>query len=270
MALSDITLAGGMRNNLANLQMVSALQSRTTQRLASGKKVNNAVDDPAAYFAAQNNLSRAGDLDARKNEMGEAIQTVKAATQGIDGITQLIEQAKGLAASARSAGTADRASLATQFDALRGQIDKLASDAGYKGTNFLTGGSLTVSFNEDGSSALTITGFSATSTGLGIDAAAGSWATDTNVDAAVTDLDAALTTLRTNAKTLASNLSVVTTRQDFTSNLINTLTTGADNLTAADPNEEGANMLALQTRQQLGIVALSLSSQAQQSIMRLF
>jgi flagellin len=270
MAINDVTLAGGMRANLSNLQLVSTLQARTTERLATGKRVNSAVDDPSAYFAAQNHLSRANDLAARKDTMGEAIQTVKAATQGIDGITKLIEQAKGLAASARSATTADRSTLATQFDALRTQIDQLAGDAGYKGTNFLGSDSLTVEFNEGGSSALTITGFDGTSSGLGIDAAAGSWASDANVDAAVTDLDAALSTLRTQAKSLSSNLGVVTTRQEFTTELINTLTTGADNLTAADPNEEGANMLALQTRQQLGVVALSLSSQAQQSILRLF
>ncbi len=270
MAINDITLAGGMRNNLVSLQNVASLQARTTERLATGKRVNSSVDDPSAYFAAQNHLNRANDLAARKDQMNEAIQTVKAALQGIDGITKLIEQAKGLAASARAATTADRASLATQFDSLRSQIDDLASDAGYKGTNFLGSDDLTVSFNEDGSSSLTVSGFDASTTGLSISAAAGSWATDANVDAAVTELDAALNTLRTNAKTLASNNGVVTTRQEFTTNLINTLSTGADQLTAADSNEEGANMLALQTRQQLGVVALQLSSQAQQSILRLF
>lgn len=270
MAINDVTLAGGMRANLSNLQLVSTLQARTTERLATGKRVNSAVDDPSAYFAAQNHLSRANDLAARKDSMGEAIQTVKAATQGIDGITKLIEQAKGLTASARSASTADRTTLAAQFDELMTQIDQLAGDSGYKGTNFLDSDSLTVEFNEGGSSALTITGFDGTSSGLGIAAAAGNWATDANVDAAVADLDAALSTMRTQAKSLSSNMGVVTTRQEFTTDLINTLTTGADNLTAADPNEEGANMLALQTRQQLGMVALSLSSQSQQSILRPF
>ncbi len=270
MAINDITLAGGMRSNLATLQQVAMLQARTTERLATGKRVNSSVDDPSAYFAAQNHLNRANDLSARKDQMGEAIQTVKAALQGIDGITALIEQAKGLAASARQATGTDRASLASQFDALRAQIDQLAGDSGYKGTNFLQSNSLTVDFNESGSSSLTISGFDASTTGLAIAAAANAWAADGDIDAAVQDLDGALSTLRANAKTLASNNGVVTTRQDFTLNLINTLSTGADTLTAADTNEEGANMLALQTRQQLGIVALQLSSQAQQSIMRLF
>jgi len=270
MAINDITLAGGMRSNLVSLQMVAALQARTTQRLSTGKRVNSAIDDPSAYFAAQNAMNRANDLASRKDDMGEAIQTVKAALQGIDGITNLIQQAKGLAASALSASTADRATLATQFNALRTQIDQLAGDSSYKGTNFLKSGNLTVQFNESASASLTISGFDATSTGLSVAAAANSWAGDADISAASTALDNALGTLRTDAQTLSSSNGVITTRQDFTTNLINTLTTGADQLTSADTNEEGANMLALQTRQQLGVVALQLSSQAQQSILRLF
>jgi len=272
MAIDDITLAGGMRNDLVSLQNVAALQARTSERLSTGKKVNSAVDDPSAYFAAQNELDRANDLSARKDDMGEAIQTVTAGLQGIDGITTLIQQAQGLATSALSADTTDRASLATQFDALRTQIDQLASDSSYKGTNFLKAGSLTVNFNESGTSSLTITGFDATtaSTGLNIAASTNAWASNSDISAASTALSTALNTLRTQASTLSSSNGVITARQDFTTNLINTLTTGADNLTAADTNEEGANMLALQTEQQLGVVALQLSSQSQQSILRLF
>ncbi|NOT33855.1 MAG: flagellin [Candidatus Eisenbacteria bacterium] len=271
MPINDITLAGGMRSNLLQLQDSARLLARTTQRLATGLKVNTAVDDASAYFAAQNHRSRANDLAARKQAMGEAIQTVEAASGGIDGITSLIEQAKGVAASARSASVADRATLATQFDGLMTQITNLAADAGYKGTNLLAAAStLTVDFNESGSSDITITGFDASAAGLGVAAAANAWAANGDIDAAVADLDIALSTLRTNASTLASNNTVISTRQAFTDDLINTLTTGASQLTAADQNEEGANMLALQTRQQLGIVSLSLSSQAQQGVLSLF
>jgi flagellin len=270
MSINDITLSGGMRQALSSLQMFAALQSRTTERLATGKRVNNAIDDPTAYFAAQNHMGRANDLSARKAQMAEAVQAVKAATTGIEGITGLIEQAKGLAEAAYGASATERASLATQFDELLAQIDQLAGDSSYRGRNFLASDTLEVFFNEDGSSSMTITGFAGDSTGLGIAGAANAWVADADIDAAIADLEGALSTLRTNAKTLASSLSVITTRQDFTTNLINTLTAGADQLTAADQNEEGANMLALQTRQQLGITALSLTSQAAQSILKLF
>ncbi len=270
MAFNDITLAGGMRTDLLSLQMTSALQARTSQRLATGLRVNSPSDDPAAYFAAQSERSRASDLSARKDEMGEAIQTVGAADNGIKAITSLIEQAKGLASAAKSATTADRATLATQFDNLRTQIDQLATDAGYKGTNLLAGNTLTVNFNEDGSSSTDVVGFDASSTGLGIAASANAWAGNADIDAASANLDTALGTLRVNAKALGSSNGLITARQDFTSEMVNTLNTGADNLTVADPNQESANMLALQTRQQLGIATLSLTNQSQQAILRLF
>jgi flagellin-like hook-associated protein FlgL len=81
-------------------------------------------------------------------------------------------------------------------------------------------------------------------------------------------LASASTQLRAQSKNLANNLNIITTRQDFTDNMISTLKTGSDNLTLADMNQEGANMLMLQTRQSLGTTALSLSSQAAQSILR--
>ena len=92
----------------------------------------------------------------------------------------------------------------------------------------------------------------------------------TQINNLVTDLESALTTLRTKAKTLGSNVALLQTRLEFTANYVNTLQTGADKLTLADLNEEGANLLALQTRQQLGIQALAFAGQAEQSILLLF
>lgn len=274
MSYGDITLAGGMRSNLLNLQLTSALQARTQLRLSTGKKVNSAMDDAAAFFAAQAETSRANDLAALKDAMGEAIQTLKAADEGIGAITKLIEQAKGVIASARSATAADRATLAAQFDDLVTQIDNVAADSSYKGTNLLNGGSLTVTFNEDGSSTMTITGFTATAAGdLAITSAVtahAAWAADTDLDASLAELTTALGTLRTNSKGLSGNSGVISSRQQFTAGLINALVQGAENLIAADLNEEGANMQALSVQQQLGITALGLSVQSQQAILKLF
>jgi flagellin-like hook-associated protein FlgL len=150
------------------------------------------------------------------------------------------------------------------------QVDDLAGDSGYKGTNLLADDDLTINFNEDATSSLTVSGFDASSSGLTIADAAGSWATDANITAAIADLDDARSTLRTEAKNLSSDLSTVTIREDFTDKMINALTDGASNLTLADMNEEGANMLMLQTRQALGTTSLALASQAAQSVLRLF
>jgi len=175
--------------------------------------------------------------------------------------------------------TTELSSLQTQYNGILDQIDMLAADSSYKGKNLLTGstgtGLLTVKF--EGTHSLDVVGFDATSGqagtgGLGVTDAAWTTAGDAAVaiSADLTKLDNALTTLRQNAAAFSANLSIITTRQDFSTNMVATLTDGADKLTLADTNEEGANMLMLQTRQSLGTTALSLSAQAAQSVLRLF
>jgi len=277
MAISDISLTSGMRNNLVSLQNTLDLLNRTQTRLASGKRVNTAVDDPVNYFASQSHLQRAGDLALRKDGMSEGVNTVTAASKGIDSLLTLIQQAQGIANSAlATSDTASRAAYATQFDTIMSQITSLARDTTYKGTNLLSSTTtLTVKFNEDGSAKLDIAGFEArTLANLSLSFAAqiSNWATTGNavMETALTFLSTATTNLRTQASSLASNLNVITSRQTFTTEIINTLKTGADDLTLADMNEESANMLMLQTRQSLGITSLSLASQAAQSILKLF
>jgi flagellin len=280
MAYGSITLTSGMRQNLISLQKTNNLMELTQTRLASGKKVNTALDDPVKFFAALGHSNRASDLAVRKSEMGEAIQTVKAANNGIEAITDLIESAKSTAQAAMaidscetvgSSNEIQRSALSAQFDILRGQIDDLATDASYKGTNFLQLATMTVDFHEtSGQSTLDINGFDGDTSGLTIAAAATGWSTDGAVTAAIAALDTAKTTLRTEAQSLSNALSTITTREDFTQNMMNTLEDGAAGLVNADMNEEGANMLMLQTRQALGTTSLSLASQAAQSVLRLF
>jgi hypothetical protein len=175
------------------------------------------------------------------------------------------------ATAASTTNNAERAALETEFNNIRTQIDQLAGDASFNGNNLLNGDSLSVIFNAAGTSTLAVTGVTFDSTGLGVTAAAtDSFQSNTSVNATLAELDTAIGSLRQQASTFGSNLSVVEIRQDFTKNLINTLETGAANLTLADSNEEGANTLALQTRQQLSGVALSLASQADQQVLRLF
>lgn len=281
---NDISLTAGMRNNLLSLQQTTKLQGQTQERLASGKKVNSALDNPTNFFAAQSANNRANDLTSRKDGMSEAVQMVKAADAGITGITALINSAKGVAQAALATTSAtDRATFANTYNSLMTQVTQLASDSGYRGTNLLTGASQTVEFAPTTNGAtLNIAGFTATSAGLNITSAgstvgsSGGWADltastgTTEIQTASTQLEGALTNLRNQSSNLSANLSVVTTRQDFTDSMINTLQTGADNLTLADMNKEGANMLMLQTRQQLGTTSLSMASQAAQSVLKLF
>ena len=164
---------------------------------------------------------------------------------------------------------ATRASLQTQYNDLLTQIDQMASDSSYGGINLLNGDNLKVVFNESTTSSLTIQGVKFNATGLGLNAISGTGFQDNNnVNTTLTNIQTALTTLRTQAANFGSNETTVEARQDFTKDLINTLQTGADNLVLADTNQEGANLLALQTRQQLSITSLSLASQADQAILK--
>ncbi len=271
MAMNNITLTSGMRQNLFSLQQTQSSMESTQTRLSTGKRVNSALDDPINFFAAQGHTQRASDLAMRKDEMSEAIQTIKAADNGLSAITDMIASAKSLAQSAlATSNTTEKGELNSQFSNMMTQINQLRDDSGYKGTNLLDDTqSIVVSFDESGDSSLTVSGEDGTGA---LDGAtfASDWNSDANITADIALLDTARDNLRTSSKTLSNQLSTITTRQEFTSKMINTLEDGAATLVNADLNEEGANMLMLQTRQALGTTSLSMASQAAQAVMRLF
>jgi flagellin-like hook-associated protein FlgL len=270
--MSDIVLSSGVRSNLLQLQQTSNLITQTQTRLATGRRVNSALDNPINFFTAQGLTVRANDLNALLDSMSTGINTIQAANNGISAITKLVQSAQSLVSQAQQTTDTDvRATLSSQFQSLLTQIDQLAGDSGINGVNLLGGNDLTITLNEDASSTVTISGVDDTVAGdLAISNAANNWADTGAIGAAADDLTAALVTLRSQSQALSSNLQTVQIRQDFTKAMINTLNTGADNLTLADSNEEGANLLALQTRQQLSTTALSLAAQADQNVLRLF
>ncbi len=165
-----------------------------------------------------------------------------------------------------SAGTLQ--SLQTQYNTTLAQIDSLVKDTGYAGTNLLASNNLTTYFNEGRTSSLTTQGVDFSSEGLGLTTA--NFQSTAGISESISQTQDALTSVRNFGSTLSTNLSVIQDRQTFTTSLINTLQTGSDDLTNADQNTEGADLLALQTRQSLGVTSLSLASQAQQAILKLF
>ncbi len=307
--MAEVTLTASMRTNLTTLQQTADIMAQTQDRLATGKRVVSALDNPTSFFAASAHMQRANDLAARKDGMSEAIQSIKAASTGITGVKTLLESAKGVAETARTTAASGLSALNKQFNEIMSQVRQMVADSGYKGTNFLggTAASLDVLFNETGTNKLTVNGFNGkasgligTSVGNSAGALAGSY---TNLDVALgtagissfvagtaagsagtvssfsgvgfinsiqNGLNAAIAQLQVQSAKLSSNLAIVNARMDFTNSLINIEKTGSDKLTLADTNEEGANMLMLQTRNQLGTTALSLASQAAQGVLRLF
>lgn len=287
MSISDISLTSAMRTNLLALQNTANDVNTTQTRLSTGKKVNNPLDNAVNYFLAKSFTDKASDLTISKDSMATSIQTITAASNGITAISSLLDSAKAIATSAKSStSTTDVYNYAEQFKTILTQIDNISmttgGDANFNGTNLLGGTTSALKVDLGGGHSLAVTSVDATSfTGLtitaGVDSGASAWSaaaatavTAGNISQSLSQIGVATAKLRQVTQTLASNLNIVNVRQTFASNMINTLQTGSDNLTLADMNEEGANMLALQTRQSLGVTSLSLASQANQSILKLF
>ncbi|MGL1922168.1 MAG: flagellin [Hyphomicrobiales bacterium] len=432
--MQGVTLSKAVRQNLQAMQSTAKMMSETQNHLATGKKVNSALDNPTNFFTASSLNSRANDMGNLMDSVGNAVQTLQAADNGLKAITKLVEAAQGTARQAQQASketpavaavaavaavtavpevvgvtgvtgvegsltasnnqaafvsagiptsgqdftissssgasltitsgggdtdtltkiaalidadagfsaTVDggtglmtitdadtgenvtatsggfdvsnlgltsatassnavtavtavtavaavdavdavdevvaaaavpsetRQNLLKEYNNLLKQIDQLTNDASFNGNNFLKGDDLKVTFNEDSSSSLSIKGVDVTSSGLSLAAEGeGNFQDNTKIEATLKGLDSAMETLRSTSSTFGSSLSVVQTRQEFTENMINTLEEGASNLTMADLNEEGANMLALQTRQSLATTAMSMASRADQSVLSL-
>ena len=158
--------------------------------------------------------------------------------------------------------------LANDFNEVRNQIDRIVVDANFRGLNLLNGDNLQTFFNEDFTSSLTITGATFTADGLGITQV--TFNSSDAIELSADQVQDAISEIRSFSSSVANGITIIQTRRDFTEETINTLSAGADDLTVADQNEEGANLLALQTRQQLGVTSLALAAQSQQAVLRLF
>ncbi len=269
----EITLSAAVRSSLLSLSGTERLIARTQERLASGLKVAGPLDDARTFFEAKVLNDRAGDLAEKKDGIDQAISSVSAALEAVETIDSVVRQAKGLAIAAKSASGSELASIVTQYNELLTQIDNLAADTTYAGLNLIngTGESLDVSFSNNSLSAISIASVDlrTASTGLAISSAA-SFSLSSVIDASIAELDAALDTLRANAAEIGSNVALLQTRFDFTERYVNVLEEGAGKLTLAEISEEGANLVALQTRQQLGISSLAFAGQSEQSVLALF
>ncbi len=167
-----------------------------------------------------------------------------------------------------SGASGELSQLQKDYNKVKDQIDQLVGDSAYRGANLLAGEDLDTYFNADRSNVLTTSGEDMTTTGLGIDDA--DFSSAGAIGSARLAVANALDKVRTYSSSLANDLSLIQAREEFTKETISNLKEGSDKLTVADQNEEGAKLLALQTRQQLGVTALSLAAQAQQSVLRLF
>jgi len=390
---NTVVLSTGVRANLLALQQTTDLITTTQTRLATGKKVNSALDNATNFFMANSFQTSVTNLNTLLDQMNLAQRTLDVANTGITEITNLLSTAKGTLSQALAAtpatavvtgtaaglaatttlaslgfaatdvitisdGTANtvtftaangttvqslinaintsatnkdrveiagdgrllleaaggtysisittnsgangislanlgfngntnngalnntaaatgansvaRTSLAAQFDALRTQIDQMAADSAFNGVSLLNNQSLTVIMNQSATTKLVVAGNNDTSNGLGVVTSTNTFQDNFDVNVALNNINNALSTLQNQASTYTANVAVIEDRTDFTKQTINTLQTGVNDLTLADANQEGASLLALQTRQSLSSTALSLATQADQNVLRLF
>lgn len=383
----SIVISSAARQSVLSLQDISNQMSLLQKRLATGRKVNTPIDDPAAYFAWSALTVRAASLDTVLAGVSSAQSTIEAANKGVAALQSLIASAQSLANQAQqsantlvkvtgnngtalttssviattggsasrlkagdtvtvsdgtttatytaanndtvqtlmtaingtaglkaavtlnasgqlqiaatstnnitiggtltgagtlngvlglTAGTttfvanATRQSLAAQYDSIRTQIDQVVADASFNGQNLLGGSTLAVNFNETGTSKLTITGSQLSSGALGLAASINQWQVDGDITTALNNLTTAANTVQAQAATLSANQAIFQARQDFTKGLRETVQSGAEALVSADTNEDGAALLALQTRQQIAATSLSMVQSANQAALRLF
>lgn len=370
-------LSAAVRKNLIALQQITAEMGRAQTRLATGKRVNSAAENPASFFTASALNARASALNSVIDDIGLGKKTLEAASAGIDSMKAMIDNARELAYQALSStstlakvngsvtgltgasaitmgngdtvtvsdgaghtatynhaggqdvqdfldavnntanlqvtasltsdgriqlqatgvnnvtvgGSADagelaalgftagtttsttnslRQSLAQEANSIRAQIDAVAADSGFNGQNLLGGSALTIALNESGSSKVTVAGSTVTASSLGINAPVGNLQYDGDISSFIADLDAASAALESKAASYGTALGTVSVREDFSKSMSSLLSNGADNLVNADTDAEAAALLALQTRRDLAATALSLSTDADKSALRLF
>jgi len=275
MALNSVNTNMGAMVALQNLNATNRSLETTQSRINTGMKVASAKDNGAIWAIAQGQRATSTSLNAVKDSLQRGISVVDVAIAGGETVSELLTQMKekALAASDSSLDTASRTALNEDFKSLRDQITKAVTNASFNGTNMIGSGGTTIAAlaNADGSSKLTVAAQSLALGGANVTVAATtSFTTGTTaaaalalVNASITNVGAALAKLGTGAKALETHLSFVGKLQD-------SLDAGVGNLVDADLAKESARLQALQTKQQLGVQALSIANSSASSLLGLF
>ena len=286
--MSDIILGTATRQNLLALQHINTDLGTTQNHLATGLAVSSALDDAVKFFQSQSLTQRAGDLALRKDSIDQGISSLTAASNATQSAVTVLQQLQGILNSAKTETASQRASSAKQFTTLAGQLDTLLNDASYQGLNLVnsTTSSLTLQFSNSTASKLTIAGqnllYSKIVTGGKVSKISNAAKNLVTVgfsavsnktslfDNAFQSLQTAIGKVQAAAASIGGNVTFLQTRLDFTSQYIVTLQGGASKLTVADVNQESTNLVTLQTRQSLAIQSLSIATQSEQAVLRLF
>jgi flagellin len=301
-----VALSRGIRNALYSISDITGQQAVSNKRLATGKKINEVLDGPLNYFLARGFDKQKTDLSNLLDSQNIAQSTVSKTIKTIESIQKLVESAQALARQARQssddAANGVRDTLGRQIADTLNQVNEFTRDGGFNGKNLISRSfdTLQIDWNAETGAALTsitVTGIDLTAAGaalnfgpvgsdgltrgaevapvpISISYVNGSWpntvAGNTLLDNLISKSQTALSRLEAASSQFSVSLSVLQIRVDYSKFQQRNLAQTSDSLVLADVNEEGANLAALQTRQQLAVQALSIANQADQSILRLF
>jgi flagellin len=263
---------------LQNLNATQTQLQTTQNHINTGMKISSAKDDGAIWAIAQNQRATASSLNAVKDSLNRSISTVDVAISAGESISDLLTQmkAKALAASDVTLDTNSRTAMSQDFTSLREEIKSAIANASFNGANMITdtaSSPTTVQAlaSADGVQAITVAAQDMSFTTGALSAlATASLSTATishgllsTVDTAITNVSKALASLGTGSKALSSHLNFIGKLQD-------SINAGIGNLVDADLAKESATLQSLQTKQQLGVQALSIANQSTSVLMSLF
>jgi len=275
MPVNSVNTNAGALIALQNLNATNTQLQTTENRINTGLKVGSAKDDGATWAIAQSQRSTVSSLDAVKDSLNRASSTIDVASSAGESISDLLTQMKekALAASDTSLDSTSRNALATDFNSLRDQITKTIQNSSFNGINLLDGSqsSITALANAEGTNKLTVAGqdmslggsIVTVGTSSSISSASSAQSLITTLTDSINNVSASLAKLGTSSKAVSTHLT-------FIGNLQDSITTGIGNLVDADLAKESANLQALQTKQQLGIQALSIANQSTSTVLSLF
>jgi flagellin len=275
MALNSVNTNVGAMIALQNLNNTNNDLNSIQTRINTGLKVGSAKDNGATWAIAQNQRATSLSLNAVKDSLQRSQSTIDVAIAGGETVSDLLVQMKekALAASETTLDTTSRNALNDDFVALRDQIAKAVSNAEFNGTNLIKSGGTAIGAlaNATGSSTITVAAQDLSLGGGNVTIAATSSISTasaaatmlTTVQTSIDNVSSALAKLGTGSKSLQSHLTFIGKLQD-------TIDAGVGNLVDADLAKESARLQALQTKQQLGIQALSIANASTSSLLGLF
>ena len=276
MPLNSVNTNAGALVALQNLQATNKDLDTVQSRINTGKKVNSAKDNGAIWAIAQGQRGEISALGAVKDSLARGQSAVDVGLAAGESISDLLIQLKekALAGTDKSLTTSARNALNEDFKSIRDQIGTVVTNAKFNGVNLLDGSTGTGGYkalSNTAGSTIKIAGENLSLSGAVVTLAktevinTGTLATNAlaKVEASINNVSASLARLGTGSKSLE-------THQTFVGKLSDALEVGVGNLVDADLAKESARLQSLQTKQQLGVQALSIANSSTSVLLGLF